>query len=846
MDNRKELTFPSTLATPPPLPPKSYQRSPISAKTLCQGSQLKASKTEKKPLNSLGCHATPVLGGVKGTNQSLGHVPVEEHGMLNSSIVGILPKLEPNSQTQYSPRPPLKSAIKTPRSNNSEEGIHGSKQEAEWKELKEKLMDKKNIQEQDLTERNEKMEENEETSQTENHLDLSKPPQQMLVSFTDKKNGGEKGQDREKEDQDPGNIGLTTSTMTETSSLPGMDITTDEESDLAPTNRNCTSTASSKPEPTILPHPPPKPPRKYPPKLNIKTPQSIDSMKAGTEEEKEMGKQNDEQWIDKDLMNKEKDENEGEVKDREKLNGDNESTTSIMTEMPFQPGEITMNIPKSAVNQVVEWPAEGRRFCLMPPCRNRAMPVITTENDAVNYESQNPRKEHQNKTNGQLGPLSQEVLAQVNHSETDSNMETLKWTESTEIQMSGLQGSVGMSELSSGHQGETDVMGVKLDPCQLGLKRSEGTQEIAEALLDGQLKHTNQKTNAREKVKQLAKKVMSKLKDGREEKRRTKTVEMDMAGVRENDIDVTKDVRRHWEEGGINDEEKSEDLGDDTVHPSAVTERENHADLKEEGIKRRNATSESPFSSFKVYSSVNLMEELLSGDEWSQFLYRDMSSGHDPPSCQSHSGDTGQLSENFQFNSSTELTPDVFDGTPAVLEEPIYEPISLSNIVTEESQTHGKQEMDRVPVIPKILLDEETNQMSPRTKDIYDTVEITQPVEPANAYMNIFDIKSQGVLDNEVKKYLIKLSKKRKHRAARKRCCFRRHVETSSQSSSSTSSQQVFPASIFYNIPASGGEEQLLTVKSGGSSPRSLAKIKMALKDKTMLRAARPKEDRGK
>lgn len=114
---------------------------------------------------------------------------------------------------------------------------------------------------------------------------------------------------------------------------------------------------------------------------------------------------------------------------------------------------------------------------------------------------------------------------------------------------------------------------------------------------------------------------------------------------------------------------------------------------------------------------MKLVEELLSGKEWSQFLYRDQSSIPEPPPYQTHSEDTAQLSLNSQFYSSAELdlALNVFEGKPAVPEEePVYEDISPSNIITGKSQTHEQQEMNRTPItaVPKILLESETSQMS--------------------------------------------------------------------------------------------------------------------------------------
>ncbi|TKS69382.1 hypothetical protein D9C73_003446 [Collichthys lucidus] len=246
--------------------------------------------------------------------------------------------------------------------------------------------------------------------------------------------------------------------------------------------------------------------------------------------------------------------------------------------------------------------------------------------------------------------------------------------------------------------------------------------------------------------------------------------------------DRERDQRGHSEEGGrMKDEDKEE--GMDEVAEDQPAETESLGDLMECRIKRRNPTSGSLFGSFRACSPVKLVEELLSGDEWSQFLYGDQSSDYDPCPFQTHCEDTGELSVDLQFNSSAELDlpVDVFEGSPAVQEEPIYEDIDRST---------------------------DTNPMTPRTKDIYDTVEFIQPVQPANTYLNFSDIKSHRVLDCAVQKYLIKLSKKRKHRTA-----WKYNRTHGGHSSSSTSPQQVFPASIFYNIPALGGEEQLSAVK---------------------------------
>lgn len=73
--------------------------------------------------------------------------------------------------------------------------------------------------------------------------------------------------------------------------------------------------------------------------------------------------------------------------------------------------------------------------------------------------------------------------------------------------------------------------------CQTSPVLSEIAHEIAETPPDG--KQTNQKTNARRKMKKLVR-MMVRLKEGREEKGRIKAGEMEMDGVREDDIDLTQ------------------------------------------------------------------------------------------------------------------------------------------------------------------------------------------------------------------------------------------------------------------------------------------------------------------
>ncbi|GAA6227154.1 uncharacterized protein LOC108872805 isoform X2 [Lates japonicus] len=775
MDNTKAL---SMLALPPPLPPKRRQRSSTFEKSSSPGQEFKAFNTEDKTLKSLACQMSPVVG-VKDNTRCSDLISGKVPNTHNNYTFGILPKL----QQQYLPQPPQRPPPKPVKSSQ----VVNSK----WRKHNKKTGDTMNMQERDLF-----------------HLDVSKPVREILVLFTDIEKDGEKI----KEDEYLSDTELTP-TMTENPSLPP----SGEKPDTAVTS--CNSTVSPKPGPMIPALPPPKSHQKCPPKPPIKPPHLLSTMRAGIVEEKERRKQEEKQRIDKELLDEERDENGGKGKDRGEVNGeprDTELTSPMVTEISSHLGEMVMkSTSNTSGSQEVESPRGG----------------------TLDGQSQHQWKQNQSEANRQVksGPLPQEVPAQVNPIGPDSNMEMIKWTEKSKgIQMSGQGGQV-ICDLPPGCSEGTEVVGTQFSPCQPGLKRLEDVLEIVETPPDGKAKQTNQKPGARGKVRQLAKKVMCRLKEGREEKRRIKVGEIEIEGVTEDDTEVAQDDRRHGGEEGMKAKEE-EVMNED----AEVTKIASHVDLIERSIKRRNATSKSPFSSFKVCSPVKLVEELLAGDEWSQFVYQ--SSTAELTSQQTEA--TAQFDPDLEPSNTSSV--DVFEGNPPVpVEEPIYEDVDLLSVITEE-----QQEMNTAPVtaVPQVLLESDTYPMSPRTKDIYNTVKFIQPVQPANTYNEFTFVKSQVVLDSSVQKYLIKLNKKRKHRTVWKRRQDRSH-ETHGQSPLSTSPQQVFPTSVFYNVLAVGREEeqQLSAIKSGGSSPRSLAKIKKtALKDKTILRAAQPKEGRGK
>lgn len=488
MDKRKALMPPSVLAIPPLLPSKRYQRCATFEKTLGQGPELKAFDEDNKPFNSLEFQTSPVLGGVKGNNQCSDLVHGEELDIHNSCTFGFYPKMQPKCPPQLPPRPPPKPPIKPPRLNKpnraeTEEEVEENKQKAEWEKHNKKMEDKRRRQEPNQIDSNEKIERNKETSGTESHLDVSKPPQQILVVFTDNGKDVEESKGR-KEVEYLCDIGLATPTTTDKSSQLAVECL-QEESDMVAGNTNTSSTVSAKPEPMLPPKPPPNPHQKCPPKPPMKPPQLFSTMRAETEEEKERWKQEEEWWRNKD--NK-KDENDRGEKDIQKEYGKD------------------------------------------PPLA----------------QSQDPGRQEQNTENGhvQPGPLPSVLPAQVNLIGTDSTTKTFKITKNDkEIQLSGQGGqdSEVISKLPSGFLEGTEVVRTELDACQLELKKVEDVHKIAETLPDGEPKQTNrQKTNTRGKVKNFTKKMMVKLKKGKEEKRRIRVDGMEMDGVREQDNEVTK------------------------------------------------------------------------------------------------------------------------------------------------------------------------------------------------------------------------------------------------------------------------------------------------------------------
>ncbi|XP_026214500.1 putative uncharacterized protein DDB_G0292292 isoform X2 [Anabas testudineus] len=801
-DNLKSQRPLSMLVCPPPLPPKNYKRSSAFEKPLVQSPNLKVFN-EVKPMNSQTCQMSSLLCGVKENNQcsdlANGNTIPDIHNI--GTFENVL-KME----SKYSPKPSpprYKPPIKPPRLNNpawpeTEGRKQTRKQEVEQSKNKEKVGDRDNKHQQDLSERNEKMEENEETSGKESHLDDGKLLQQI---FTEKEEGGEDGQSRGKENEDPSEE-LTIMEMTNNSTL----LRPDEKPDTAMTNGTYKTTISAKPESTIPLKPSPKPRRNDPPIPPIKPAHLSITMRAVIKKQRESWKQEEEQWRDN-LLDEETDEYKEEGNEESKDPRDTEMTAATMTETSSELEDtVKESIPDSSVNQEVELPSKAQRFSLMSPYRNSPKPLNTSENQTL-LQSQLPGTQQQNREDEQFNPgrLPQVAPVRVNDVGVDSDVETLRLTENYEdIHLSMPIN----SKLSSKHLQTAELL--------------EDTEEIDETVVDGELRQTRHKHSAGRRMINFAKKIVCKLKEARDEKRRFIVEEGELDGT-----EVTQDDTGHCEEERMCEEGEIEWTDEDALSQLAVTETQKR-------IKRRSTVTDSLFGSFRVSSPVKLVAELLSGEEWSPFLSTEKSSTPDSPPCQTQLEDTAQPSENLQITSSDELdlAPDMTKGSHVVSGgENVYEDINLSHVNTDE-----QQEVNTPPctTTPEILTESDANQMSLRTKDIYETVELIQPAKTQNHFT---DIKSQGVLDSSVQKYLIKLCKKRlsKQRKQKKR---------RGRSHDASSLSQVFIASIFYSVPPAGGEEeQLSTIKCAGNSPTAVARTNEATKEETLQRAAHPKEE---
>ncbi|XP_029912456.1 uncharacterized protein LOC115362612 [Myripristis murdjan] len=530
--------------------------------------------------------------------------------------------------------------------------------------------------------------------------------------------------------------------------------------------------------------------------------------------------------------------------------------TPMMTENYTQIGEIGMrSILNSSVDQEVGWTREERVAPFpKPPRKNKPNTVLHTEIQTLHPPTQDPMKEDQYTSSGDIH---REPLLRDTHDALIKPSETDTWTGAVKrtVDHKGMQlyhhgghnlvpgNDMVIFKMSSGHLKETDVVGRELDPGERGWG---GQQETIE---------TDHKNKAVGKMKKLAMK-MGRLTEARQQGRGNGGVKEERDGVREEDdeitcalykdqspvrwqqqMPITNEKERHIEQQGKDEVEKDEEEGrdEDTMDQSAMEETLGPTGHIARWVTRRNATSQSPFSSFKFSSGSNLVEELLSA--WSHLLSTYQSPSPPQPLDQSCSEDMAQPSlYGPDADADLDLPLDVFECNHVKTEEPsISEYTALSeSSVTAESQAHVNQQEEGslnsgavISAVPEISLDKEGVIMSPRTKNVYDTMVLIQAPCPAFTDTDISDVKSLGPLDCSIQRYRIKLSKKRRHRAPRLPSRTREIIP-------SFTCLQVFPTSVFYNVPTSGGmeEQKAHTIQCVHSSPRSLAKFMTALRVK--------------
>ncbi|XP_035645132.1 uncharacterized protein si:dkey-9i23.6 isoform X1 [Oncorhynchus keta] len=409
-------------------------------------------------------------------------------------------------------------------------------------------------------------------------------------------------------------------------------------------------------------------------------------------------------------------------------------------------------------------------------------------------------------------------------------------------------------------------------------------------------KHPNIKTMKGGKVKKFAKKMMSRWKQSREEKRGNGEIQED-DGEKEVEserplVNLRQDrhsVRLHTNMSVIEEEEDEEEKRSSEAAPPTM-EPPSQAETERKPVGQR-ARFQSSFSSFKFnFSPISLVDEILTGEEWSPFLsIKDspapLLSVYQSEAASQHGGDKGdQLKTEPEFRLPNDVQHNHEDIGHSLYEDVHFSQSSSKEIVDNQSDNR-QQEVDNnndtgadaIAVIkPKILLDNDAAEESeldhsrPISKDIHDS---KSPIRnQSKDHLDFSCVKSLGVLDSSAQKHKIHLSKKRKHRLpglkTRKTFKIRRTAikapeikflkpsppptlsptSLPSSSSSCSSPSYVFPSSVFYSIPPSAEEHDPGTTPTQGnfsvkttessrkpdSSPKPpLSKFMTVLRDKT-------------
>ncbi|XP_045061967.1 uncharacterized protein LOC121535784 isoform X2 [Coregonus clupeaformis] len=384
-------------------------------------------------------------------------------------------------------------------------------------------------------------------------------------------------------------------------------------------------------------------------------------------------------------------------------------------------------------------------------------------------------------------------------------------------------------------------------------------------------KHPNVKKMKGGKVKTFAKKMMSRWKESQEEKRgngeiqeddREKEVESEMPLV--NLHQDRHSVRLHTKMSVIEEEEDEEEekRSGEATQESPMMEQPCQAETERKPV-GNHARFQSSFSSFKFnFSPISLVDEILTGEEWSPFLSIKDMPAPSPSVYQSEAASQHGCDEGDQLKTEPEsCLPNDVQQNHEDIGLSLYEDVSLiqsdPNEIVDNQSDNRQQEVnnnndtgaDAIAVIkPKILLDNDAAEESeldhsrPISKDIHDSVELLQsPIRTQSKDLLDFSyVESLGVLDSSAQKHRIHLNKKRKHRlpGLKKRKLIkigRTAIKapeikflkpsppptlspTSLPSSSSPSSplssfspSYVFSSSVFYNIPPSAEKQDPVT-----------------------------------
>ncbi|XP_042185674.1 uncharacterized protein LOC121847714 isoform X1 [Oncorhynchus tshawytscha] len=255
------------------------------------------------------------------------------------------------------------------------------------------------------------------------------------------------------------------------------------------------------------------------------------------------------------------------------------------------------------------------------------------------------------------------------------------------------------------------------------------------------------------KMKKSTKMMMSRWKESQEEKGGNGEIQDD-DGEREVESEMPlvhlhqdrHSVRLHAKMSAIEEEEEEEEekRSGEATQESPTMERPSQAETERKPV-GHHARFQSSFSSFKFnFSSISLVDEILTGDEWSPFLSIRDSPAPSLSVFQSEAASQHGYDEGDQLKTGPELRlPNDVQHNHEDIGLSLYEAVSFSqsspNEIVDNQSDNRQQEVDNnndtgadaIAVIkPKILLENDAAEESeldhsrPISKDTHDTVEL--------------------------------------------------------------------------------------------------------------------------